>query len=109
MFEKNTMNNISDSSSRNLSVKKFLYIIFPFVIILVIVGVLLMYAKSSEKSGLPEQKDKILNRVELFEKGNNDLTEEEKKEMFENISGSRIQDYSFSREEKIRILKALNN
>ena len=63
----------------------------------------------NKESGISGEKDKILKRLELYESGGNPLKPEEKKEIYDKLSGSQIEGYNFSKEEKIKMLKALNN
>lgn len=113
MFEKNIMN-ASDSKSKGLSLKKILSMIILLIILLIIlfsIAGLLIYLKPQfdKKAGINDKKADILKRLELYGSGNNPLKSEEKKEIFEELSDTKIQEYNFSKEEKIKLLKALNN
>lgn len=109
MFEKNIMN-ASDSKSKGLSLKKILSIIILLIILFSIAGFLVYLKPLFEKeTGMAEKKADILKRLELYGSGNNPLKPEEKKEIFETLSDAKIQEYDFSREEQMKLLKALNN
>ncbi len=81
------------------------------LIILFSIAGLIVYLRPlfKKESGISGEKAKILKRLELYGAGGNLLNPEEKKEIYENLSGSKIQNYDFSREEKIKMLKALND
>lgn len=110
MFEKNITNAGDDFHPKNLSFKKILSITILLIILFSAAG-LLIYLKpqSNKEAGIDEKKKDILNRLELYGSGNNPLKSEEKKEILEELSDTKIQEYNFSKEEKIKLLKALNN
>lgn len=111
MFDKNTiLDSKNNSQSNHLSFKKVLYIIILSAILFSIVGVLIYLKPLSKKeSGISEEKNKILKRVNLYEKGSSPLTTDEKNEIYDKLVDTKIQEYDFSKEEKIKLLKALNN
>lgn len=111
MFDKNTIiDSKSNSQSSRLSFKKVLFIIILSAILFSIAGALI-YLKPLSKKGtdISEEKNKILKRVNLYEKGSSPLTAEERNEIYDKLSDTKIQEYDFSKEEKIKMLKALNN
>ena len=110
MFEKNIMNNDYDSRPKILSLKKILMIIILLIVLILIAGLIVYLKPSLDKgTGITGKKTDILKRLELFEAGNNPLKTEEKKEIFEALADTKIQEYDFSKEEKIKLLKALND
>ena len=110
MFEKNIMNNDYDSRPKIFSLKKILMIIILLIVLILIAGLIVYLKPSFDNDGrIAEKKADILKRLELFEAGNNPLKTEEKKEIFEALADTKIQEYDFSKEEKIKLLKALNN
>ncbi|MBM2818204.1 MAG: hypothetical protein HW401_794 [Parcubacteria group bacterium] len=110
MFEKKIINSKDNSQPNQPSIKKISSIIILLIILFSIAG-LIIYLKPlfNKESGMSGEKNKILKRLELYGSGNNPLNTEEKKEIYDNLSGSQIQDYNFSREEKVKMLKALND
>lgn len=110
MFEKKMMNTKYDPQPKGVSLKKILMIIILLVVLLSVAG-LLVYLKPlfDKEAGVAEKKGEIIKRLELYEAGNSPLKTEEKEEIFETLSDAKIQEYNFSKEEKIKLLKALNN
>lgn len=104
------MNADDYSKPKALSLKKILLIIILLIALLLIAGSL-VYLKPlfKKEAGVGEKKTEILKRLELYGAGNNPLKSEEKEEIFETLSDAKIQEYNFSEEEKIKLLKALNN
>lgn len=111
MFDKNTIvDSKSNSQSSHLSFKKVLFVIILSAILFSIAGALIYLKPLSKKAtDISEEKNKILKRVNLYEKGSSPLTNEEKNEIYDKLSDTKIQEYDFSKEEKIKLLKALNN
>ena len=111
MFDKNTKINSKDNSQLNhLSFKNILYIILLSVILFSIVGaVIYLKPLSKNEPNISKEKNKILKRLNLYDKGNQPLTDEEKNEIYDKLSDTKIQEYDFSKEEKIKLLKALND
>lgn len=87
--------------------KKILSLVILFIILFSIAGLLIYLKTFLKKEDVPYKKTQILNRLELYEAGKS-LKEDEKQEIFETLSETKIQEYNFSKEEKMRLLKALN-
>lgn len=111
MFDKKIIKPNYDTAPKTTSLKKTL-ITLILLAILFLIAVLIIYFRpefNKEESKTVESKNNILNRLELYEKGGKPLNPEEKKEIFDTLSDTKIQEYNFSKEEKIKLLKALNN
>lgn len=100
----------SSQTAKGLSLKKIFLIMILLIVLFSIAG-LLFYLRPlfNNEVGINEKRTEILKRVDLYEAGNVPLKEKEKEEIFEALAESKIQEYDFSKEEKIRLLKALNS
>ena len=58
---------------------------------------------------ISEEKVRILSRINIANLGDKPLTAEENSEIYNKISGTKIQDFNFTDEEKLKLLKALNS
>lgn len=99
------------SASGGMSIKKIFMTVILLAVLFLIAGLIIYLrpALNREDSKITENKNNILSRLELYEKEGKSLNPEEKKEIFETLSDTKIQQYDFSKEEKIKLLKALNN
>lgn len=111
MFEKKIIKADYNSAPAKLSLKKIFMTMILLAVLFLIAGLIVYFRPTfNKKEGvIMENKDNILNRLELYEKEGKPLNSEEKKEIFETLSDTKIQEYNFSKEEKIKLLKALNN
>lgn len=113
MFEKNANDNKnSPQTAKELSLKKIFFIIILLIALFFVSG-LLIYLKPlfnfNNEVEISEKKTEILKLVDLYATEKIPLKEKEKEEIFETLSESKIQEYNFSKEEKIKLLKALNS
>lgn len=111
MFDKKIAKSAYDGANKEgISLKKIFMTMILLLVLFIIAGLIIYLRPALNKEGkVTEDKNNILNRLELYEKEGKSLNPEEKKEIFETLSDTKIQQYDFSREEKIKLLKALNN
>lgn len=103
-----------DLEPKSPLLKEIKYIIITLAVLLFIGG-FAYYSRPSAKEEAPkkevnfvEEKNRIINRVNIANLGDKPLTTEENNEIYNKISGSKAQDFNFTDEEKLKLLKALN-
>lgn len=99
---------------KNPLLKEILYVIIILAVLLSIGG-FVYYSKPSPEEppkleiSATQEKARILSRINISNIGDKPLSAEEKKEIYDKVSGTKIQDFNFSKEETFKLLKALDS